>query len=169
MELKWFGRLYAHMEWSDALVWREVLAHSPSTEDPFVRDSLLHLHGVQRAYLTGWTGGTPHIPGADDFPSLKAIRDWGRELYPELATFLGALKSSDLQVEKAVLWPEMVERAIGQPPVPITLGDMMFQVAAHSVHHRAQVSRRVRELGGEPEFIDFVAWAWLGDPQADWM
>lgn len=168
MDLGWFRRLYAHMEWSDALVWSEVLAHGPSTEDPFVCDSLLHLHGVQRAYLTGWTGGTPQMPGADEFTSLHAIRDWARDFYPNLTGFLDSLQDEDLRGKDAVLWPEMVERAIGQPPVPITLGDMMLQVVTHSVHHRAQVSRRVRELGGEPAFIDFVAWAWLGDPRADW-
>ena len=57
---------------------------------------------------------------------------------------------------------------IGRPPVPIPFGDMVFQVASHSVHHRAQINRRIRELGGDPPFIDYVAWAWLGEPEADW-
>lgn len=168
VDLNWLRRLYTHMEWGDALVWRAVLAHEPSAEDPFIRESLLHLHVVQRAYLTGWKGGTPQPFPKDDFPSLPAIRDWGREVYPELTSFLDSLEASDLRVKNPVLWSEMIEKAIGQTPVPIVLGDMMHQVAAHSAHHRAQVNRRIRELDGEPPFIDFVAWAWMNDPSADW-
>jgi uncharacterized damage-inducible protein DinB len=163
-----FRRLYAHMEWADASVWDEVLRHEPSAGDPFVRDSLLHLHVVQHAYLTGWTGGTPQPHRSDDFPTLEGLRTWGRAFYPEARAFLEALEDHDLSKKGDVLWPELIERAIGRPPVPISLSDMVYQVAAHSAHHRAQVNRRIRELGGDPPFIDYVAWAWLGDPSPNW-
>ena len=156
------------MEWADALVWEGVLGHAPSADDPFVRDSLLHLHLVQRAYLTGFEGGTPESRDLESFSSLEAVRDWGREFYPRAMEFLGRLTPDDLLAKPAVLWPQLVEEYIGQPPVPIPLGDMVYQVASHSVHHRAQVNRRIRELGGEPPFIDYVAWAWLGEPEPVW-
>ena len=168
MNLAGLRRMYAQMEWGDALVWRGVLDHQPSAEDPFVRESLLHLHGVQRAYLTGWTGGTPSMPELDDFDSLEELRAWGRGVYPELSAFVDGLEESDLGVKTQVLWADMIERMIGRPPVHISLADMMLQVATHSVHHRAQVNRRIRELGGDPAFIDYVAWAWSGDPPAEW-
>jgi len=156
------------MEWADASVWAEVLRHGPSTEDPFVRDSLTHLHVVQRAYLTGWTGGTPTPNRTGDFPTLGALRSWGRTYYGEVSAFLDSLGDDDLANKGDVLWPELIERAIGRPPVPIRLSDMVYQVVAHSTHHRAQVNRRIRELGGDPPFIDYVAWAWLGDPEPSW-
>lgn len=162
-----FRRLIAHMEWADALVWGQVLSHKASMEDPFVRSSLLHIHMVQRAYLRGWQGGTPHR-NQDDFPSLQAIRDWGRTIYPDVRAFLLDQQESDLRAKPDVLWPDLIENAIGHPPVPITLADMVYQVVAHSAHHRAQVNRRIRELGGDPPFIDFVAWAWSGEPDAVW-
>ena len=163
-----FERLYGHMEWADAQVWAEVLRHEPAGDDPFVRESLLHLHVVQRAYLTGWNGGTPQPQRPDDFESLHALLTWGRSFYPEARAFLASTTDADLARKDPVLWPDMAEKAIGQPPVPIALADMVYQVASHTAHHRAQVNRRLRELGGDPPFIDFVAWAWLGDPTPAW-
>lgn len=166
MNLEGLRRLITHMEWADALVWNEVLAHQASAEDAFVRETLLHLHVVQRAYLTGWKGGTPQPTQADEFSSLPALRGWGQTFYPEVRAFLNDLREADLRAKPEVLWPELIERAIGRPPVPITLADMVYQVISHTAHHRAQVNRRIRELGGGPPFIDYVAWAWSGEPPA---
>lgn len=165
MDLNWVRKLYAHMEWSDALLWRRVLAHDICSADPYIRESLVHLHLVQQAYLGGWTDGSFEMKTIDDFPSLEAVRDWGRPFYSEVATFLG---TADLDSVGEVLWKELIEKAIGQVPVPASLGDMVFQVASHGIHHRAQINRRIREVGGEPGFIDYVAWVWLGSPAADW-
>ena len=168
MNVTWCGALYAHMEWADALVWERVLAHEPAAQDSFVRESLLHLHQVQRAYLDGWTGSEPRGVTLDEFEALLDLREWGRAYYPEARAFLDSLQDADLSSEPPVLWPELVERYIGRPPVPATLGDMVFQVASHSVHHRAQINRRLRELGGDPPFIDYIACAWLGRPAPGW-
>ena len=65
-------------------------------------------------------------------------------------------------------WAEFIEREIGQAPAPAQLGEMMFQVTSHSVHHRAQINRRVRELGGTPRMVDFIGWVWRGHPAPDW-
>lgn len=42
------------------------------------------------------------------------------------------------------------------------------QVAAHSVHHRAQINRRIRELGLEPTLGDYIGWIWRGGPEPQW-
>ena len=44
----------------------------------------------------------------------------------------------------------------------------ILHVAMHSGHHRGQINKRLREIGGEPQTIDFVAWAWIGKPEANW-
>ena len=163
-----FRRLIAHMEWADAMVWRAVLSHGPGAADEFVRESLSHMHAVQRAYLTGWLGGTPQRTRPDEFPSLGELRDWGRAYYPEVRAFLDSLGESDLRAKPEVLWPELIEKAIGRPPVPIRLADMIYQVVSHGAHHRAQLNRRLRELGGHPPFIDYAAWAWADEPEAPW-
>jgi hypothetical protein len=48
--------LMRHMEWADACVWRALLSHHAAVGDPRLRDLLLHLHGVQRAFLVMWKG-----------------------------------------------------------------------------------------------------------------
>ncbi len=160
--------LFAHMEWADALVWCEVTRQPALGSDPFVRESLYHIHLVQFAYLTGWTGGTPEPDASDEFASLGELRAWGRSYYPAARAWLDGLGEEELHRRDPVLWPEFVEEAIGQHPVPIPLADMVIQVATHSTQHRAQINRRIRELGGDPPFIDYVAWAWMGKPAASW-
>jgi uncharacterized damage-inducible protein DinB len=44
----------------------------------------------------------------------------------------------------------------------------MLQVALHSVHHRAQVSMRLRELAAAPPQVDYIDWLWRGRPAAEW-
>ena len=163
-----FQRLFAHMEWADCQVWKEVLALPSANSDAFVRESLFHIHLVQFAYLTGWTGGTPQPALKDEFGSLTELRSWGQTYYPKAEAFLATLTEEAIGRKDDVLWPDLVERAIGQRPVRIMLGDMLYQVVAHSSHHRAQLNRRLREIGGAPPFVDYVAWAWLGEPKAEW-
>ncbi len=43
-----------------------------------------------------------------------------------------------------------------------------FQVANHSTYHRGQVNRSLRQLGGEPPLVDYIAWVWFGKPKAEW-
>ena len=43
--------LYQHMEWADATVWRAIAATPEAENDPKVRDPMLHIHGVQHAYI----------------------------------------------------------------------------------------------------------------------
>ncbi len=38
----------------------------------------------------------------------------------------------------------------------------------HSTHHRGQVAARLRELGGEPPLVDFIAWLWWKRPEPEW-
>ena len=169
MDLHGCRKLYAQMEWADALTWSRVLAHGPTADDSYVRDSLFHLHYVQRAYLAGWRGEPVKDLSVDDFPSIHHLRDWGQSYYPDAAAFLESLTNTDLQAPGGVLWPDLIEELIGQPPVEATLGDMVVQVASHGIHHRAQINRRIREVGGEPALIDYVAWIWLGSPAPDWI
>jgi uncharacterized damage-inducible protein DinB len=160
--------LYAHMEWADAFVWRAVLAHEPSSRDDFVVESLMHLHLVQFAWLAIWRGDQIAMTTRDDFDGLDAIRDWARSYHPEVAGFLDSLTRERLETEIEVPWTEFIEKELGHPPAPARLGDSVYQVAAHSAHHRAQVNRRIRELGGEPGMVDYIGWVWRGRPAAEW-
>ena len=161
--------LYRHMEWADARVWAVVLATDGAERGAALRDTLLHIHGVQRAFPTMWNGQPPSMPQADQFPDLVALRQWARPCYGETAAFLEAADPSALtrpveipglpQIEE-----RLSQRLVGSP----TVAETAFQVTSHSTHHRGQVNRRLRELGGEPPPVDYIAWVWVGKPIPAW-
>ena len=161
--------LYRHMEWADAQVWAAALRTERAASDTTLRDTLLHLHGVQRAFLSMWNGQTPQMPGADQFPDLVALRQWARPCYGEASAFLEAASTSALAEPVLIPGTKQVEERLGRPLVGRpTLAETAFQVTSHSTHHRGQVNTRLRELGGEPPPVDYIVWVWAGRPTAEW-
>ena len=65
-------------------------------------------------------------------------------------------------------WASLVKRALGRAPDVTSVGDTVLQVALHSMYHRGQINARLREAGGEPPLVDYIAWVWLGRPAASW-
>ncbi len=51
--------LFRHMEWADATVWAAALGTARAADDTTLRNDLLHLHGVQQAWLAMWSGRPP--------------------------------------------------------------------------------------------------------------
>ena len=135
--------------------------------DTRLRDSLYHLHVVQRAFLRAWLGeprDSPY-PTFEDTPSLAR---WGRDYYAQATAFLRSVDDRALAAPFAVPWSSMVEEQLGRPPAESTLGDTALQVAMHSTYHRGQINTRLRELGGEPPLVDFLYWVWAGKPAPEW-
>lgn len=168
MTREFLRALYAHMEWADALVWQTALTHAEVGADDYVVESLVHLHMVQHAYLSVWNGEEFTMPTRDDFDGLTEIREWAREFHPAAAGFIAGLAGEGLTRVIPIPWTEFLEEEIGGPISPATLGDMLYQVAAHSAHHRAQINRRVRELGMSAAMVDYIGWVWRGKPAPDW-
>ena len=167
MDLSDLNDLFRHMEWADASVWRAVLASDTAREDTKLREFFYHVHMVQRAFLRVWRGeprDTPY-PKFDDTSSLIA---WGRSYYPEVFAQLKLWTENDLSKPLNLPWASMVKKLLGCEPQDTTLGQTVQQVALHSLYHRGQVNARLRELGGEPPLVDYIAWIWLGQPDADW-
>ena len=159
--------LYRHMEWADAAVWVSVLASESGRADARLREYLYHLHVVQRAFLRAWRGEsreTPY-PTFDEAPSLM---HWGRTYYGEALAHLGASSDEELPRPLPVPWASMVERSLGRAPETTTFGETVLQVALHSLYHRGQINARLREVGGEPPLVDYIAWVWRGRPVASW-
>jgi uncharacterized damage-inducible protein DinB len=155
----------SHAEWADALVWKAVLASG--AEDADLRTRLHHLHMVQWSHLHAWRAEKVRPRELSSFPTLAAIRGWAREYYRELPDYLAAVSAADLRREVRLPWADRLVRRFGgtQPP---TWVETVLQVAMHSSYHRGQVARRLRELGEAAPLSDFVAWIWLGRPEADW-
>jgi uncharacterized damage-inducible protein DinB len=160
-------QLMNHMEWADAEMWDAVLAESRAHSDTAIRELLYHMHSVHWAYLQIWRGEALNILDAGAFPDLTAIHGWGREYYRQLEAFLSALIPEMLDGAVAFPWTEELVRRFGESR-PVTFAESILQVTSHTTHHRGQVSRKLREVGGQPRLTDFVAWVWMGKPDAAW-
>ena len=160
--------LYRHMEWADASVWRAVLAHAPALRDARLGDLLLHIHTVQRAFLHVWTDQPVSLPSRDDFPDLVSIQHWGHPVYAAGHRFLESIDDRVLGRAVIMPWAAQLAAPLGREPNEPTLAETIFQVTSHSTYHRGQVNARLREIGGEPALVDFIAWVWFGKPAPDW-
>lgn len=167
MKLSNLNELYRHMEWADASVWHAVLASDPARVDKKLRELFYHLHMVQRAFLRVWRGEARDTP-YPTFEDAESLMYWGRSYYPEAFAQLKSFTDGELLKPLNVPWASMVEKLIGRAPEETTLGETALQVALHSLYHHGQINARLRELGGEPPLVDYIAWIWLGRPEADW-
>jgi uncharacterized damage-inducible protein DinB len=159
--------LLLHMEWADAVVWRAALAHPPAVADARLRDLLLHLHGVQRAFLTMWASEPLTFPQPNDFQDIAAVHAWSQPYYAELAAFLATVDEASLSRTIDMPWLSEFEQRTGRSFQRPSLAETMFQVTSHSTYHRGQVNARIREVGGEPPLVDYIAWIWFGRPQPE--
>ena len=164
-----FRELIRHMEWADAEVWRAVLAHEPAVNDARLKKLFTHLHLVQRLFLILWAR-QPFDPasGQPEFATLADLRTWALTYYPEATRFLGEVDTSTLKDVVEMPWARSLEARIGRPVTMPKLGETIQQVASHSTYHRGQINARLREVGGEPPLIDYIAWIWFGRPAPAW-
>jgi len=159
--------LFQHMEWADALVWRTAMTSEVSVDDETMGARLRHIHMVQRAFLKVWREEPLNPAGVDDLRGA-ALAAWGQEYHQEMRQYLFGISEDELDRPVALPWMEYVTARIGKKPETPTLGETLLQVTAHSAYHRGQVNTRLRELGMEPPLVDFIAWVWLGKPEAQW-
>lgn len=160
--------LIHHMEWADAKMWESVLKLSSSNSDSKMRKLLYHLHSVQRAFFYLWTKQPLEFPNETDFPEMLDIAKWGYEYYNKVNEYLNLINEKKLNKIIEIPWAKRLEKIIGKKPEESSLAETMLQVTTHSAYHRGQVNMRLRELGGEPPLVDFIAWVWLGKPKAVW-
>ena len=147
------------MEWADATVWSAV--RKLGTNDENLIDRLRHLHATQHAFLMIWRGDPLNF---DDVPA--DIEQWARTYYAALPKFLANVDEASLDGVMNMPWAERYAKVTAHPT---TLGDTLLQITSHSTYHRGQVNTRIRQLGGEPPLVDYIAWLWLGKPAASWL
>jgi uncharacterized damage-inducible protein DinB len=159
---------YRHMEWADATVWNATPRDGPP--DARLRELLVHIHVVQRAFFSVWTNRpvTDAFKRAEDFETMEAVRLWAQPLYPEMAGFVQGLTGEKLAAPVKLPWAQMIAERLGRPAHETTLADTCYQVPSHTTYHRGQVNTRLREIGAEPPLVDYIAWVWFGKPDAEW-
>ena len=161
-------QLNRHMEWADAEVWRAVMAHEPAKHDQRLRHLLTHLHVVQRVFLVVWQKPLDPFRGTPQFAAAADLRDWARTYYAEANAFLDTIDDTSLKVDVVMPFVKLMEGKLRRTFATTTLGETIFQVSSHSTYHRGQVNARLREVGGTPPLVDYIAWIWFGRPEPDW-
>jgi uncharacterized damage-inducible protein DinB len=122
---------------------------------------------VQRAFLRTWRGEPRDTP-YPTFGKAPALMLWGQAYFGEAFAHLRTLNEAKLSEPMPMPWASMVTEMLGDAPAVTTIGDTALQVALHSTYHRGQINARLREVGGEPPLVDYIAWIWLGRPAAAW-
>lgn len=160
-------QLFRHMEWADARVWTAVVDAEHGKGDKKLRDILYHFHLTGRAFLSIWRGENVDT-AYQTFEDAEKLCQWARPYYAEVFEYLNKLTAERLVAPLQMPWAELIEKRFGQTPEKPTIGDTALQVVMHSQHHRGQVNARLREIGGEPPLVDYIAWVWLGKPAPEW-
>lgn len=168
MQRDWLEDLLRHLGWADACVWRAVLACDAARDDARLLFWLHHIHTVQHAFLRIWRSEELELPELAHFPDRPSLARWGRTAHQEIVAFLGTADEATLAAELRVPWTERLEETWEKPIEHPSLAHSAVQVAMHSAHHRGQAAARLREVGGEPPLVDFIAWLWWGRPEPDW-
>lgn len=164
----YLSEIFRHMSCADAAVWQSVLKTPGAGEDDRIRRLFYHLHATQHTFLSIWEDRLLEIPDPTSFSDLISIAKWGQGFHKEAIRFIGGVEENELSRVLGIPWSPMIEEKLGRKAGEVTLEEGMIQVALHSSHHRGQITARVRELGGEPPLIDFIAWLWIQKPGADW-
>lgn len=161
--------LFRHMEWADAKVWKAIPRNDVAPDDR-LRNWIVHIHVVQRAFLSVWTNQDFLVAfkNPDEFVSLGDVYRWAKPYYREAERFLDEITDERLAQPLELPWAAQIAQHLGRAQEMTTLGDTCFQVTSHSTYHRGQVNARLREIGAEPPLVDYIAWAWFGKPAAEW-
>jgi uncharacterized damage-inducible protein DinB len=98
------------------------------------------------------------------FADLAAIEAWGREYHDQVQAFLESIEETTLDEVVKLPWADRLVASTGFPAGETRFHETLLQVVMHSTYHRGQVNMRLRELGGEPPLVDYIAWLWYGRP-----
>ncbi|MDQ3281327.1 MAG: hypothetical protein M3Q69_07925 [Acidobacteriota bacterium] len=160
--------LFRHMQWADAEVWRALHAHPAALEDEKLRGTMQHLHVVQRAFLLMWSGGAIN---PDELYAKRPVDEMiahARAYYGEADAFFDAFDMSRAGDTLHMPWLAHFSEQLGRPLESPAYSESFLQLPMHSTYHRGQVNARLRELGGEPPLVDYIAWIWFGRPAPQW-
>jgi len=160
--------LLAHAAWADAEVWIAVCALPETGIDAKLKEKLHHIHIVQYAFPAIWDQRPVEVAPIESFAHADAMIAWARAGHEALALRAASVTESEAASHASVPWSKLLEERIGREAEPVTIGETMLQVAFHSSYHRGQANTRLRELGGKPPLVDYIAWIWLGRPAPRW-
>lgn len=163
-----FYHVFRHMEWADALIWSTIMESDKAASNQYIKATYFHLHVTQHSFLNAWLGKPFERWDQAAFQTARHIAKWGRDFHMQVPDFLVGLEDEDLDEPTILPWARFFARTLGRDPAETTLRETMQQLPSHSMHHRGQILRQIRELGLKPPTADYIAWVWQDRPEADW-
>jgi uncharacterized damage-inducible protein DinB len=152
--------LHAHMAWADA-IWFHLWAKSGFQDDPDLLQRVQHTADVQGAFLMVLREENVSFPGERPTPEFNGLRDLTRSSHQAFHDLFQAMDPGDLARTVPVPW-------LPGPPCRVTVTEALTQVAMHTQHHRGQCMTRLKALGGKPQNVDYIIWAWKNRPDGRW-
>ena len=115
-----------------------------------IRNTLVHIMSTEAGWLER-CGGPRRGPRlvAGDFARLEDVVERWERVESDLDHFLRSLQDADLN--RMATYPG-AEGATRSMPI----GELLHHAANHAVHHRAQISLLLREMGHAPGNIDLL-------------
>ena len=116
---------------------------------PSIRDTFVHILGVEELWLSRWQGENGQLLNPHDFPTLDSLKDRWHPQQRRLNEYLLGLNDNDL--EHIIAY-----KNIHGIPYSLELWKQMLHFSNHSSYHRGQVVTMVRQLKLEPPSTDLI-------------
>ena len=152
--------LLAHAEWANA-VFFHAWGKGPARDHEELRSRVAHILGIQHGFMSMFRGEAPGGPSGGPPPSYDELKARAIAGHAAMRDFAAALDAEALSRTVRVPW-------FPDPPCIVTIEEALVQVAMHTQHHRGQCMTRLKDFGGEPKNVDWIAWLWKKKPQGRW-
>jgi uncharacterized damage-inducible protein DinB len=117
---------------------------------PSIRDTLVHLVGVEWAWLERWRGRSPQaLPAEEELPTLAAIVERWRMVEHCMREYLAGL--TDEALARSFTYTNFRGQDWTYP-----LWRALLHLVNHQTYHRGQVTTLLRQLGIRPEPVDLL-------------
>jgi len=152
--------MHDHMAWADA-VWFHTWDASGFQDDEDLRQRVQHMAYTQSAFLMVLRDeSVAYDPGAP-LPGFAELRARTRDNHAAFQAFFAETQPEGLGRDLVIPW-------FPGPPCHVTVDEALTQVAMHNQHHRGQLMTRLKVLGGRPQNVDYIIWAWKKRPEGRW-
>jgi uncharacterized damage-inducible protein DinB len=157
MKVEDFRLLYDYNCWanhrtldSSAALSEEQFTRDLGSSFRSVRDTLVHICGVEWLWLERWHGRSPNaLRGTAEFPNHETLRRHWDEVERNLLDYVASLTPEDIQRIIQHKTTQGIEQAA-------PLWQMLQQVVNHGTYHRGQVTTMLRQLGAKPISTDLI-------------
>jgi uncharacterized damage-inducible protein DinB len=156
MMLRAIRETLAYTVWADRAMLAALAQASPEdlhrdtgSSFPSLLDTMGHILGAERVWLSRFVGNPGYLPALSSYDSLEAIRAGFEEFWPELESYMASLDAAGLAFE--LTWTNTKGVTRTQP-----VYRLLLHFVNHSSYHRGQLVTMLRQLGYTPPGTDMV-------------